>query len=393
MPARAEDSPHWRGLNRDGKCRETGLLRVWPEGGPKLLWTIKGLGDGFSSVAVAEGAIYTTGKDPATNHGVLSSFTLDGSVNWRVDYGDEWNDMQPGTRCCPTVDDGRVYVLSGLGRLVSTDAKTGKIFWNENIASRFGGAAPRCGFAESLLIDGGNLICTPGGKDASVVALDKITAKTVWTSRGLSEQSAYCSPILIERGGTRVIVTMTAQSVVGLEAATGVVLWQRPFDANETLQNHSITPVYEDGLLYITSGHGKGGTMFELSADAKSISTKWSDNELNCLHGGVVFLNGHVYGASSSHKWICLRASDGFLMYKDSGVGMGSIIYADGNFYCYGEKGTLGLVRAEPSAYHLVSSFKIVAGDGMHWAHPVISDGRLYIRHGDTLNVFDIKAD
>lgn len=387
----SEDSPKWRGPNRDGKYLETGLLAEWPEGGPALAWTIEGIGAGFSSVAIAKGAIYTTGMTPDTYRGLLTSLKLDGTRNWQIEYGAEWGGQQPGTRCCPTVNEGRVYILSGHGLLLCIDAKTGGTIWSVDIAKRFGGEAPACGFAESLLIDGDNLISTPGGKDASVVALDKRTGETIWTTVGLSEQAAYCSPILVERGGLRIIVTMPVQSIVGINAADGEVVWRQPFDENEELQNHSVTPVYSGGMLYATSGHGKGGHMYALSEDGRGIELEWEDMTLNTNHGGLVFLDGYVYGSSSSHKWVCLRASDGHVMYRTAGVGMGSIIYADGNFYCYGEKGTLGLVRAKPAAYELVGSFKITAGDGPHWAHPVISDGRLYIRHGDTLSAYAIR--
>jgi outer membrane protein assembly factor BamB len=327
-----------------------------------------------------------------THRGVLTSTKLDGSRNWQIDYGAEWEGQQPGTRCCPAVNDGHVYILSGHGVLVCADVQTGGKVWEVDIAKRFGGTAPACGFAESLLIDGDNIICTPGGKDATVVALDKRNGETVWTSAGLSEQSAYCSPILIERGGLRLIVTMPVQSIVGIDASNGKVIWRTPFDENEQLQNHSVTPVYADGLLYATSGHGKGGRMYALSPDGRTIEKKWEDVSLNTNHGGLVFVDGHIYGASSTHRWICLRANDGTELYRTSGVGMGSIIYAEGNLYCYGEKGTLGLVRAKPDAYELVSSFKNPQGKGPHWAHPVISDRRLYLRHGETLSVFDIAA-
>ncbi|MBM3288999.1 MAG: PQQ-like beta-propeller repeat protein, partial [Candidatus Hydrogenedentes bacterium] len=386
------DSPQWRGANRDGKYVETGLLSEWPAEGLKPLWTIAGIGEGYSSVAVADGAVYATGMAADTHRGVLSSFALDGALNWRFDYGEEWSGLQPGARSCPTVNDGRVYVLSGRGLLSSVDAKTGKPIWNVDIAKRFGGAEPARGFAESLLIDGGHVICTPGGKDATVVALNKNTGETVWTTKGLSEQAAYCSPILIERGGRRLVVTMPAQSIVGIDASNGEVVWRQPFDEKETLQNHSVTPAYHDGLLYATSGHGAGGRMYEISADGRSISVKWEDTVLNTLHGGLVFLDGYVYGSSSSHRWVCLRAGDGNVMYRVSGVGLGSIIYADGRFYCYGEKGALALVRARPESFDIASSFKITAGGGEHWAHPVIAGGHLYIRHGDTLSAFDIRA-
>jgi outer membrane protein assembly factor BamB len=283
-------------------------------------------------------------------------------------------------------------MLSGHGILVCADATSGESVWQRDIAKEFGGTAPICGFAESLLIDGNNAICTPGGKDSAVVALNKLTGETVWTTVGFSEQSAYCSPILVERGGLRLVVTLTAQSLVGIDANNGKMVWRQPFDENEIAQNHSVTPVYADGLLYATSGHRKGGLMYALSMDGRSIELKWDDAALNTLHGGLVFVDGYVYGSNTTHRWVCLRASDGNVMYRETGLGMGSIVYAEGNFYCYGEKGTLGLVRAKPDSFAIVSSFKIAAGEGQHWAHPVISDGHLYVRHGDTLSAFDIRA-
>ena len=388
----AEDSPHWRGINRDGIYREAGLLTTWPADGLKPLWVVEDDGDGYSSVSVAKGAIYTTGMTPDTHRGLLTSLGLDGKRNWQIEYGPEWEGNQPGTRCCPSVDDGCVFILSGHGLLVCLDVTSGAVIWQKDIAKEFGGEAPACGFAESLLIDGENVICTPGGRDASLVAWNKKTGDMAWTTKGFSEQSAYCSPILVERGGIRLIVTLTAQSLVGVDASNGAVVWKTPFDENEKLQNHSVSPVYADGLIYATSGHRKGGQMYALAEDGRSVMLKWSDEVLNTNHGGLVFVDGYVYGSNTTHRWVCLRASDGNVMYRASGVGQGSIIYADGNLYCYGEKGNLGLVRAKPEAYEEVSRFKIAAGEGQHWAHPVISDGRLYIRHGDTLSAFDIAS-
>ncbi|MCC6796836.1 MAG: PQQ-like beta-propeller repeat protein [Candidatus Hydrogenedentes bacterium] len=367
-------------------------MTIWPADGLKPLWTIDGVGEGYSSASVAKGAVYTTGMTPDTHHGLLTSLTLDGKRNWQIQYGPEWEGNQPGTHCCPAVDDGRIFVLSGHGLLVCVNAANGKVIWQKDIAKTFGGEVPACGFAESLLIDGEQVICTPGGKDAALVALDKKKGEVAWTTKGFSEQSAYCSPILIERGGLRLIVTLTVQSLVGVDASNGAVVWKTPFDETEKLQNHSVSPVYADGLIYVTSGHRKGGQMYSLAEDGRGVALKWSDEVLNTLHGGLVFVDGYVYGSNTTHRWVCLRASDGNVMYRTSGVGQGSIIYADGNLYCYGEKGTLGLVRAKPEAYEEVSRFKIVAGEGQHWAHPVISDGTLYIRHGDTLSAFDIKA-
>ncbi|MCC6697346.1 MAG: PQQ-like beta-propeller repeat protein [Candidatus Hydrogenedentes bacterium] len=390
--AYSEDWPQWRGLNRDGKSPEIGLLTSWPTEGPGLLWRAEGVGEGHASMAVAKGRIFTTGMIEASGEGVMSALDLSGAILWQTQYGPEWKGMYPGARSCPTVDGGRAYILSGMGKLVCFDVKTGEIVWSEEVTKKFQGLDPRVGYAESLLIDGDKVVCTPGGPDACLVALDKATGKTVWTTRGFSDQAAYCSPILLERGDQRLIVTVTARHLAGIDVESGSLVWSAPFDTEAVDPNHSVSPVYEDGRIYITSGHGKGGSMFELAEDGKSVSPGWTDETLNCLHGGLVSLTGHVYGTSSNGRWVCLDLSNGQVKYEERGVGMGSVIIAEGMLYCYGEKGTFGLVKADPAGYELISSFKVPAEKGPYWAHPVISDGRLYVRHGNTIMAFDIKA-
>lgn len=390
------DWPGWRGPDRDGKSKETGLLKQWPDGGPKLLWTAEGLGQGYSTVAVAKGTIYTTGmrKDGT---GVLFAFDYDGKPKWNIPYGPEWKQRGHfGTRCTPTVDGDRIYVMSGMGTLICFETKDGKKAtkkWSVDTVKKFGGKVIGWGIAESVLIDGKNVICTPGGKGASVVALDKMTGKTVWTSKQWSEASAYCSPILIKRGKQRLIVTMTANHIVGLEAGTGKVVWKQPHETRYHI--NPISPVYQDGFIYATSGYGTGGQMLELSPDGKSVQQKWTEKKLDCHHGGVVLVDGYVYGTSdrgSKGNWICLELKSGKVMYEKKAIGKGSVAYADGMLYGYGENGIVGLIKASPKAAEVVSSFKVTAGTGNHWAHPVICGGRLYIRHGDALMAYQIKA-
>jgi outer membrane protein assembly factor BamB len=355
------------------------------------LWVAEGLGKGLSSATVAKGCLYVTGMADTNNEGALSAFDLTGKRLWRTAYGREWDQTYPGARCTPTFDDGRLYLLSSTGFLVCFDAASGAVAWSQDIAKQFGGEMPRCGFVEPPLIDGDRLLCTPGGKDASLVALDKKTGATLWTTAGFSDMSAYCAPILIERGGARWAVTITARHVVRLDPATGQIAWSQPFDTEAEDPNHSVTPVYQDGCLYATSGHRKGGQMFELAPDGKQSTLKWSDATLNTLHGGVVAVDGYLYGTNLKSKWVCLDLKTGAVMYEADGVGMGSPIYADGMLYCYGEKGILALVNASPKGYDLVSRFKVTQGSEQHWAHPVLSDGRLYIRHGDALIAYSIK--
>lgn len=388
------DWPHFRGPNRDGKSPETGLLKQWPADGLKPVWVIEGIGTGLSSVTVANGCLYASGMEGEgdNNKGILSAFDLSGKPLWKTPYGPEWKDTYPGAHSSPTYVNGHLYLLSAMGKLACFDAKTGKISWEQDIQKLFGGTMPRCGFAESLLTYKNLVICTPGGKDASVAAFDMKTGKTVWTSKGHSDMAAYCSPFLIEQGGAKMILTETALNLVGINPETGVPVWIQPFDTKAEDPNHSVAPVFDAGRIYATSGHRKGGQMFELSPDGKKITPKWEDAILNTLHGGMITVGGYIYGTNSKAKWVCLDFKTGEVKYEDKGLGMGSLAYADGMFYYYGEKGTLGLVKVSPTAFELVSSFKITQGEGQHWAHPVIANGRLYIRHGNALMAYEIKA-
>ncbi len=386
------DWPQFRGPNRDGKSAETGLLKKWPEGGPQLLWSVENLGHGYATVAVADGMLYTTGMEGEM--GFLYAYSLDGELRWKKQYGREWVGDRPGTRTTPTVNDGLIYVISAYGRLVCFDAGTSEEEWAVDTKQKFGARVVSWGIAEALLADGDNLICTPGGANATVVALNKKTGETVWISEGLTDASAYCSPILVRRGDLRIIVTLTSGALVGINADTGELLWRRgrssPYDI------HAVSPVYENGRIYITSGYGgERGEMVELSEDGRSVTKRWTDSVLDCQHGGVIVHEGHVYGASDRNRrgrWICLDLKTGQVAAETPAVGKGSITFADGKFYGYGENGTVGLINASPTDFRLISSFKITKGNKEHWAHPTVANGRLYIRRGNALMVYDVKA-
>ncbi len=388
----ADDWPQFRGPHRDGISRETGLLQSWPAKGLTPLWTAEGLGDGYSSAAVSNGRLFTTGMMPDTKEGVLTALDLSGKVLWKARCGPEWDQMYPGSRSTPTVDGDRLYELTGVGRLICMNVADGQTVWLRDLPKEFQGEAPRCGFAEAPLLYGTTVICTPGGKDAALVALDKSTGKTIWTTNGFTDQSAYCSPILIERGGLHIVVTITARHVAGIDADTGAVLWLHPFDTTAEDPNHSVAPVYDSGMIYVTSGHRKGGQMLELADNGRSVTLRWEDTVLDTSHGGLIALGGYVYGSNAKGKWVCLELKTGRVCYESDRVGAGSLTCAGGMLYCYTEKGMLNLVKATPNAYESVSSFKITKGEGQHWAHPVIANGKLYIRHGQCLMAYDIAA-
>jgi len=283
--------------------------------------------------------------------------------------------------------------------MVCFNAKTGEKLWQVDTLTKFDGKNIRWGMSGSPLIDGRKVYCTPGGKKGIVVALDKMTGQTIWATAGLDELSAYCSPILIERGGNRLLINLIQKSIVCVDADTGKVVWREPYETPS--DTGSVTPVYEDGHLYVTSAvereFTRGGVMFELSANGTSVAEKWNDQALDCGHGAVVLVDGYLYGSTfdgiPKGDWICLDWNSGKVMYKTTwNENKGSIIYADGMLYCYDENtGDLALVEPSPKHFEIVSSFRITEGDGKHWAHPAISDGRLYIRHGDALMAYDIK--
>ena len=405
------DWAQWHGPNRDAKSGETGLLKKWPEGGPKLIWSVEGIGVGYSQAAVADGTIYITGS--VGNKGSCSAFDLDGKLKWKAVYGDDsgrWDGRFPGARTTPTIHDGRLYTVSANEQVSCLSIKDGSVIWHVDLRKRFGARIQQWGNAESVLIDGEKVICTPGGAEVMVAALDRKTGKTIWTTKGRKvvkgperptrrrrggagkPMSAYCSPILVERGGTRLIATMTTHHIIAVEADTGELLWEHPY--RNKSGNHPVTPVYADGMFYFTSGYGLGGVMLELSDDGKKFTERWTEKRPDPTHGGVVLLDGYLYASAKSRngKWYCVELKTGKVMWEANIVNNGTSVYADGLFYCYGDRGSFALVEMSPKGHKVISRFKITKGAKEHWAHPSISDGRLYARHGDVLMVYDIKA-
>ena len=393
--AGAEASAQWpqfHGPNRDNLSTETGLLKRWPEGGPKRLWTAAGIGYGFSTVAIAGGRIYTTGNiDKDT---VITTLDLEGRTVWRAKNGPAWQREIPGTRSTPTIDGDRLYHANAEGDVACLDAKTGRAIWSVNILETFNGRNIRWGLAESLLIDGDRVVCVPGGETVSMAALDKRTGKTVWTARGTGDKPGYASPVLIEYKGLRQIVTMMSASVVGVHAETGKLLWRHDHKAyeDETVS----TPVFHEGLIAVaTLGPGAARCLrLTVTGQTASVQEVWHTGVLDNHHGGILALDGYLYGTKVRNTWVCLDFRTGNVMYKADGVGKGSLTYADGMLYTYSERGLVGLVKATPKGHDVISQFRIPkGGKGPAWAHPVVCGGRLYLRHGDFLYCYDIRGE
>jgi outer membrane protein assembly factor BamB len=329
--------------------------------------------------------------------GVLSVFDPAGSLVRTIPYGKETTEAQaPGARSTPTLDGERAYFLSGLGVLYCVDLENGAVAWDVDILDRFGGQLPMWHIAESVLVDGGRVICTPGGTNGVLAALDKMTGETIWVTTGLNDSASYCSPTIFTHHGKRILTTATAGTILGADPNTGTLLWsfahKGPYDI------HGVTPIYKEGLLYYVAGDGFGGGALQLSEDGTRVTPAWEDKTLDCLHSGVVLVDGYLYGAGykGGGELECLEMATGKVMWSTREVRQGGIVYADGMLYVYeGPKaGLVSLVKPQPDSFERTGSFTITdGGDDKHWAHPTISNGVLYIRHGDALIAYALRRE
>lgn len=381
----------WRGPGRNGIYNEQGLMKKWPESGPAMLWSYEGLGAGHGNAGFSSDKIFLLGMPDTT--GILYAFSFDGKLLWKREYGPEWIENYTGPRSTPIVIDDNVYFESGRGIVYCYDANTGAMKWSVDLFKKFGARKTTWGMAESLLIAGETLYCTPGGPDHNIVALNRLTGQTIWTSTGNRQQAAYCSPVLVKHKGTTLLVTMTSESIVGIDALTGEFYWQVPqFQGNKI---HANTPVYSNGIIYCASENAKtdcGLVALKLSDDGKSASVLWRNENFKNLMGGIIVKEGYIYGSMyRKNLWSCINTTDGSIAYSSDRLGDGCIIMADGLFYCYSEKGEMALVSADKSSFSVISKFQVTKGTDQHWSHPVIFRGILYIRHGNAFMAYKIR--
>ena len=392
------DWPEFHGPNRDNKSAETGLLKEWPAEGPRLLWTASGIGKGYTSVSIANGLICTAGT--IEKQTFVFAFDAGGKLKWKAANGDSWQPSErmrwaskyDGARSTPTLHGGMVYHLSEMGRLAAFDGKSAREVWAVDLFREFGAESPKYGLCESVRIDGDRLICCPGGTKGYMVALDRKSGKRLWASPKMDATVGYCSVVIVDFGGFRQGITMSARDVFGVDASNGKLLWSVPF-ANDR-NNNSTDVIFHEGYVLASTGYGKGCILVKLSEQNARVTaeTVWSSNLLDNHHGGVILLDGHLYG--SGHKspgWFCLDFMTGEQKHRETGKG--SLTYADGMLYCLSEQGLMELVEPTPAARKVVSSFRVPSGgDGAYWAHPVVCGGRLYVRHADHLYAYDIEA-
>ena len=382
----------WRGPNRDGKYPDMNLLKQWPDGGPKMMWSFEGLGAGHGNVGVGYDNLFICGMIDSV--GYLFSFDMEGRLLWKKPYGMEWYLNYTGVRSTPLVINELVYFESGQGVVYCFDGSNGDLVWSVDILKKFKAKNIKWGMAESLLADGQKIYCTPGGKEHNVVALDRLTGSTIWTSKGNQQAAAYCSPILVNHKGTKLLITMTSESIIGLDADSGESYWS--IEQRQGNYIHANTPIYHDGKVLCSSSSDRqsdhdGTVLLQLSADGKKAEVIWRNTDITNLMGGVILHDGYIYGSKyRSSQWYCLDWETGEVLYIADPFRNGVIIFADGLFYCYSEGGDMALVTANKNEFTVMSKFQIPLGDMQHWAHPVIDQGRLYIRHGHALMVYDI---
>lgn len=385
----------WRGPSRDGIYPETNLLKEWPANGPQLLWSYDGLGTGQGSVVVANEKVFVTGiPDTLNSDGYLFAFDTKGKLLWKKNYGKDWTGIFPGARSTPTVVGDLIYVESGNGAVYCLKSETGETIWSVDFFKDMKADSVQFGFSESILIDGDKLFCTPGGKENNVVALNRFTGEKIWSSPAYGEKATYSSPIVFNHNGNRILANLTSTSIIGLNANTGQMYWRiHQFQDNKI---HANTPVYFNGNLIVSSASRKdssGLVSLKLSPDGKKAEIAWRNKEFINLQSGFVLKDGCVYGSAHIQpKWFCIDAQTGQTKYIAKELGGGPVIYADGLFYCYVEKdGEMALAEGTPEQFRIISKFKVPLGTAQHWAHQVIADGKLYIRHNNALMVYDIK--
>ena len=384
----AQDVIQWRGTDRTGIYEETGLMKSWPESGPEMLWHYDGLGEGHSSIAIANNKIYVTGLVEGNGH--LFVFSMDGKLLDKKTYGPEWDTSYNGSRGTVAIDNGKLYVYSGMGDLVCFDENSLAILWKKNIVDDFQGSNIRWGVNESPLIIEDKIIITPGGKTNNVIALNKNTGDLIWACAGEGDVPSYCSPLYISDQQIPQIVTITADHILGINAKTGEKLWS--FAYNNMRKIHPNTPIYSDNMLLCVFGYGKGSVMLRLIEGGRKVEQVWENKEFDSKTGGAVKIGDYVYGSGDNNKyWFCLDWKTGEQKYKDRSIAVGAVIAADEMLYCYSDKGEMALVKATPEKFDLVSKFLVTLGTEQHWAHPVIHKGVLYIRHGNTLMAYAVK--
>ncbi len=400
----AQTTPYgWRGPDRNGIYPETGLLKEWPAAGPQLLWETDELVHGYSSPVIVGDRLYITGMNEDKTQEVFFAFTLDGKKVYQTVYSAPWDDTYPETRTTPAIDGDKAYLISGSGEVICINIKDGSIVWKVDGGKIYGRKTGNWGTSECPLVFDDKVIYTPSGEQTTMVALNKNTGELIWKTISFGDTGAYVSPLLITYKGKRQIIGSTAKHIFGVKPEDGTIEWAfADWGASGRGGWASIapnTPLFKDGKIFFCHGYNINGYMLQLADDLKSVSLLWKTETLDTHHGHYVEVNGTIFGSNwlnnNNGNWCGIDWNTGATKFETAwtgGKGKGSIIAADGMLYCYDERrGFVGLVRPTADKFDVVSEFRITKGTGPHWAHPVIVNGVMYIRHGSALMAYKVK--
>jgi outer membrane protein assembly factor BamB len=394
----AQDKSEWpcfHGSDRTNKSGETGLLKSWSSGGPQLLWTISGVGEGYCSVAIGDGLLFTAGKIGDQTY--VFAYDLNGKLRWKKPNGLAWTvkvswaSSYNGPRSTPTYDNGVVYHLSEAGKLTAYNSKTGDVLWSRELTKDFKAEIPEYGFTESVLVDGNNLFVRPAGQKGFQVCLNKMTGETIWVNNDITGSNGYNSMVIKDFGGYRQIIGASSNCFYGVDVKTGKLLWKIGF-VNRYDVNADDAVTFNE-YVFVTQEE-TGCMLIRLKSSGKGITAEkvWQTELMDDYHGGILLHNGYIYGCGSKGRsWFCIDFLTGKQMWRTQGNG--SLTFADGMLYLYDEKGTMKLVKATPEKFEKTGEFKVPGGSmGAYWAHPVVCGGRLYLRYADKLFAYNISS-
>ncbi len=383
--------PDFHGPGRKNISHERGLLPRWPKSGPPLLWSYDKCGQGYAGVVIAEGKIFTAGDIDRESR--ILAFDLEGTPLWEVCNGQAWRRSSPGARSAPTYCKGLLYHLNPLGRLAAYRAQTGEEVWAVDLLSRFKGRTGIWGLSEHVVVKGDRVLCMPGGSEGRVVALDRLTGDTLWANTAIQHSAAYCSGTVVNHGGIDQFITLTQGSVVGLDAKTGEILWSTAF--RPTSPQNALTPVYQDGHVFIACGHGSGGMLLKIDMARKTARRIWYREDLDDCHSGSLVWEGKLFGSAcrtGGKHFFCVDYLTGETIQLDNTLGKVGMTCAEGKLYLLNHRGTLSLVDITAQGFDVISQYDLPRKPiNSYLAHPVVCAGRLYIRSHETLFVYDIR--
>ncbi len=387
LSCKDQEPTRWRGAMGNGIYIENDLLQKWDTLGPKILWSYDGLGKGHSSAVISGDYIYTTGMLDTT--GYLFKFTLNGELIYKKEYGFEFTQSYMGTRGAPVIIGSKIYVLNSFGILSCLNEKDASLVWKTDLVNDYGGEIIEWGYNETPVINGDVIYVTPGGKNC-VIALNRHKGSLIWTCPGVGEQSAYCTPLLFDHNGRKILATHTSSHLLGIDAKSGELLWSHPQPNQWSV--HANTPIYHDGSLFYFSGYGQGSGKLNLSENGNTVELAWNNKSMDSRMGGAVFVDGYIYGSGDrTQEWKCIDWETGENTWESTAAGKGVTIFADGLLFGYSDRGELSIARANPEKFEILSKTKVTLGSEQHWAHPIISQGVLYLRHGKALIAYKIK--